>query len=193
MIFRSLRFTILALVFSFSPHLLLTQPPADQNPVPTSPLLQADKLAAENGGTAEQLQYARDLNEGILGPRNFKGAFEWFQSASQLGSIEATAWLGSMYLRGTGVDLDPVKAHELVLAAASKGDKIGYRFLGIMCEEGVVEKQDYVLALTFYLKASDLGDGYSFDRRGLLRLSGLGLGWSPKLTFSFFFRGCRPG
>jgi TPR repeat protein len=188
--FKSTVFSLALLVFV---HRLLAQTPTEQDPIPTSPLLQVHKLAAEEGRAVEQLRYARDLNDGILGPRNFTEAFKWFQSASQHGSTEASAWLGSMYLRGTGVEPDPVKAHDLVLAASSKGDKIGYRFLGMMCEEGVVEKQDYVRALTLYLKASELGDGYSFDRRGRLRLSGLGLGRSPKLAFSFYSQGAALG
>jgi TPR repeat protein len=169
------------------------QAPTLENPVPTSPLLETDHIAAQHGGVVEQLRYARDLNEGILGRRNTKEAFKWFSSTSQLGSAEATAWLGSMYLRGSGVEPDLVKAHDLITAAAAAGDKVGYRFLGVMCETGTVEKQDYVRALSFYKKASELGDANSFDKRGLMRLSGLGLNKAPKLAFALFSQGAELG
>jgi TPR repeat protein len=171
------------------------QEPTLENPIPTSPILEADRVAVEHGSALDQLRYARDLNDGILGHRNPKEAFKWFFSASQLGSAEATAWLGSMYLRGAGagIEPDPVKAHDLVMAAVAKGDRVGYRFLGIMCEEGILEKQDYVRALTLYLKASKLGDANSFDRRGQLRLAGLGLGRAPKLAFTLFSQGAALG
>jgi len=169
------------------------QEPTEKDPVPTSPLLKVDQLAAQQGGAIEQLKYARDLNDGILGPRDFKEAFKWFQSASQLGSTEASAWLGSMYLLGTGVDPDPVKAHDLLTAAAVKNDRISYRFLGVMCEGGIIEQQDYVRALGYYQKASQLGDANSFDKRGMLRLSGLGLGRAPKIAFNLFSQGAALG
>ena len=172
---------------------VLAQLPANQDPVPTSPLLEIHRKAALNGGAVERLAYGRDLNEGILGRRNYNDAFKWLQAASQLGSTEATAWLGSMYLLGHGVAPDPIKAHELLTVAAAENDKIAYRFLGTMCEGGIVEKQDYLRAADYYRKASDLGDANSFDKRGMLRISGLGLGRSPKLAFALFTEGANRG
>jgi TPR repeat protein len=148
-----------ALLFCYS----LSQLPTNQDdPGRTNLLIQSDRLAALKGGGFEQLKYVRDLNEEIFGRRKYTQPFLRFQRVSQFGSPEAIAWRGSISLLGDGVAPDQGKAHEFLTAAPRKNDKISNRFLGIDCDGGIVEKEDYLSAFHLYQSASQSGDAAAY-------------------------------
>ena len=51
--------------------------------------------------------------------RDFEEAAEWFNKAAEQGDATAQFYLGLMYVKGEGVDKDPVEAHKWAIIASS--------------------------------------------------------------------------
>ncbi|MGA7850817.1 MAG: SEL1-like repeat protein [Terriglobales bacterium] len=149
-----------------------------------------DLAAAEQGNVEAQLRVAKLYNDAR---RNYGLAFKWFEAASKQGSLEATAWLGSLYLYGHGVAQDAARGASLIQKAAGGDNPVGQRFLGMMYQDGVGVLRDYSKAFSFYSKAAAQQDAPSFDRIGSLYLHGLGVGKNRDRAFEAFTKGANLG
>lgn len=174
-------------------------PPAGQ--AGSAPLnsLQTDLAVAQRGDVSAQLRVARAYNQGQVNEgttvvrRNYTQAFKWFQSASAQGSVEAGAWLGSMYLLGHGVAQDVTRASVLIQSAAANSDPVGLRFAGLMFETGQGVPRNYRKAVAYYSQAVSKKDANAFDRLGMLTLRGLGVKRNPAQAFNLFTQGAALG
>ncbi len=162
---------------------------------PAVAAFQADLAAANTGDVQAQLRVGKALNGGATGTvrQNFTAAFKWFQAASQQGSAEATAWLGSMYLYGHGVPQDLTQAASLIQTSASSNNAVGLRFQGLMFETGQGAPRDFSQAVTAFSKAVALKDPESCSHLGNMFLRGLGVKKSVAKAQGLFAKGARLG
>jgi TPR repeat protein len=178
-------------VIFLSVIIILLLPLSINGQITTSDKLSDSDLAAAGQGDVEaQLRVAKAYNDVR---RNYGLAFKWFEAASKQGSLEATAWLGSLYLHGHGVAQDAGRGTSLIQKAADGDNPVGQRFLGTMYQDGFGVLRDYSKALSFYSKAAAQQDAPSFDRIGSLYLRGLGVGRDRERAFEAFTRGANLG
>lgn len=83
------------------------------------------KLAADQGFATAQFNLARQYEEGIGAPQNFREAARLYELAAKQGVSAAQNNLGVLYTNGQGVPKDPVKANMWYLIAAAFGDDRG--------------------------------------------------------------------
>jgi uncharacterized protein len=152
--------------------------------------LAPDLAAAKQGDLGAQLKVAKAFNETR---HNYSEALKWFEAASKQNSLEATAWLGSLYLYGHGVAQDLPRALSLIQSAVDSENPVGLRFMGAAYEEGLGVTRDYAKALSFYSKAAAQQDAGSFDRIGNLYLRGLGVSKSRPQALEAFLKGAKLG
>jgi uncharacterized protein len=123
----------------------------------------------------QQLSTGKAFNKGIDRPVDYSAAFKCFQAASSGGSVEATAWLGSLYLFGHGVSSDVNRARQLIQGAADRSDPVGLRLLGLMYQDGQGFPLSYATAAELYAKAIDQQDGRANVLLARLILHGTGV------------------
>ncbi|MGB2604187.1 MAG: tetratricopeptide repeat protein, partial [Candidatus Sulfotelmatobacter sp.] len=114
---------------------------------------------AGGGNVAAQLSVAKAYYAGTTGTsdaRNYSAAVSYFQTASNNGSAEAKAWLGTLYLHGQGVVKSTATALSLIQASASANNPVGLRFLGLMYEGGQGVTQSFATAASYFSQATAL-------------------------------------
>jgi TPR repeat protein len=155
----------------------------------------ANLAAAQQGVVAAQLNLAKSYNQGVLVDgtsvlkRNHAKALQWFQAAFQQGSVEAGAWIGSMYVLGHGVPQDVSRGAEMILASANHDDPVGLLLAGVIYENGQGVKRSYTKAFDYYSQALAKGEVRALDRLGSLYLEGHGTDRSLPKAFALFKRG----
>jgi TPR repeat protein len=159
----------------------------------------ANLSAAQQGVLEAQLKVAKNFNRGVLTNgatvvrRNYPKAFQWFQAATQQGSVEAGAWLGSMYVLGHGVAQDEIRGAEMIQSAADHGDATGLLLAGVIRENGQGVNRDYSKAFDYYSQSMAKGEIRAFDRLGSLYLAGHGTEKNVVQAFVLFNRGAALG
>lgn len=79
------------------------------------------RMSADRGKVSYILQMAYVYLYGLRGQeRDYQKAREYFQRAAKLGDSSAKTYLGEMYLRGLGVEVNYTKARQLINEAALK-------------------------------------------------------------------------
>ena len=117
--------------------------------------------------------------------RDLTAAAQWYMKADAGGNPFAAYALGSMYLRGEGVERDPERAYRYFEKAAedpSKPNAYAAYELGRMCEEGIGTEVDPDMADYWYSAAYDgfleiekgQADDRLYYRLGQMNLSGTG-------------------
>ena len=142
---------------------------------------------------AQLLARARAYNESVNGMPDYSRAFQLFQQASQQGSAEAKAWLGSMYLRGHGTSKNIELAYSLVHQASDANDPVGLRFMGMFYQNGLGVAQDYSQAKAYYEKAIALNNAYACGALGRMYLFGLGVQRNKSKAIDLFSQGAALG
>ena len=111
--------------------------------------------AAEYGNTHSMYQLSGIYYDSE--PRDYVRAFKYCSQASELGHVKAKLNLGSMYLRGQGVEQNYQKALECYQEASNLGNAKAKFCLGVMYENGYAVEQDLSQALRFYVEAYEQG------------------------------------
>ncbi|KAA6464917.1 sel1 repeat family protein [Acidobacteria bacterium AB60] len=70
------------------------------------------------------------------GPHDAVRGAEWYRVAAERGHAEAQYSLGFMYLRGEGVQADPIKGLEWLRQSAGQGDESAIRLLADVYRDG---------------------------------------------------------
>jgi TPR repeat protein len=150
--------------------------------------------AANQANPQAVLKLAKALYLNGQQMRNHREACSIFEKASVRGSAEATAWLGSCYIYGKGVEKrDNARGVSLIKAAAQSDDATGLQFLGILYERGNGVARDFSRAAELYSKAVSKGYAPAYARLGSLYLRGLGVEQNRPMAFALFNRGSRMG
>jgi hypothetical protein len=118
---------------------------------------------------------------------------KWFQQAADAGSIDATAWLGGLYLFGGAVPRDLERATSLLQKAVDANNPVGLRFMGAKYESGIGTPVDPAKAVEFYSRAIAQRDPESHARLGHMYLGGFGVSKDPEKAFHLFTAGSRLG
>jgi TPR repeat protein len=151
---------------------------------------QQDLQAAQAGDLLAQVRVGKDYDIGPNVNRNYVQAAYWFGVASGRGSLEASAWLGSLYMYGRGVTRDWDKGLGLIQQAANGNNPVGLRFAGEVYERGM---NNYTQAMTLYNQAANLGDANSMTWLGRMYLNGLGVTKNVTTATSWFLKASNAG
>lgn len=138
------------------------------------------KVLAEKGSVNSMLHLGHLywVRSPELGGADLIQSENWFLSAYKIGSIEATFYLGRLYLKKT----EFAKAREVFQAGAERGYAPSIFHLGRMYKDGMGVDKRRDIACTLFERASALGHISSKRYLGLLFLSG-------RFGFSNIFKG----
>ena len=154
---------------------------------PTSnPAFQKDLAAANAGDVQAQIRVAKFYHQGPNRARNYSEAARWFRAASNQGSQEASAWLGSFMMYGRGVPKDYDQGIALITQAAIANDPVGLRFAGQLAQKAL---HDDVQAASLFQQAADLGDANAMAWLGRMYLMGKGVPQDRNKAISLFNQG----
>jgi TPR repeat protein len=81
-----------------------------------------------------------------------------FQKAANKGDKDAEGWMGYMYEKGKGVDLDYKQAFDWYQKAADQGSRYAENRLGEMYQTGEGVAKNNELAVNWFRKAADQGN-----------------------------------
>jgi TPR repeat protein len=103
-------------------------------------------------------------------------AIEYLTRGAALGDADSMISLAALYGNGNGVAADPVRAFELVSAAAEAGSAGGYYAVGVAHEFGIGTggDADLATALEAFRKSADLGHAEALARVARFTLNGMG-------------------
>jgi uncharacterized protein len=152
-----------------------------------------DLDSARQGDPQAKLRVGRAYNEGVVVWRNGHEAAWWLQQASDEGSMEATAWLGALYLFGGAGLQDVPNGTALLQKAVDADNPIGLRFMGAKYAVGIGVPADAGKAVGFYLRAIAQKDPESYARLGRMYWGGLGIPKDTDRAFELFTAGARLG
>ncbi|CAF2973700.1 unnamed protein product [Rotaria sp. Silwood2] len=99
--------------------------------------------------------------EGVLVPKNFSIAAQWYQRAADHGSAEAANNLAIMYLNGTGIEKNLEKAKQLFELSARRGDPKAMMNLA----DVLLEINELEMARTWFDRACEAGNLYAQAQR----------------------------
>lgn len=115
---------------------------------------------------------------------NDKEAFSYLEKAAASGNPSGLDTLGSLYLQGGKIGSIEVKKDENAAVKrfkdlADKGNPVGERKMGGVCEAGIGnQKKDYKEAVSYYEKAAQGNDGVAQFRLASM----CDTGWDPENT-----------
>jgi TPR repeat protein len=133
-------------------------------PAPTSP--KGATAASLRGGLQRLLKAA-----GLDSAGDYGEAAYWYRLAANDGEAKAFTNLGTLVVRGQGVDKpDPSAAQLLWLSAAARGEPVAMFDLGTMYEHGIGVAADLAAAKKWYAWAA--AKGHTQARDALKRLDG---------------------
>ncbi len=114
------------------------------------------KKASEKGLPQAQYFYGQYLAESAKPPR-YSDAAKWMTKASSSGDLRATAYLGFLHLKGSGVAKDTEKGMALLKQAEASGLYHSWHLRGEAYLSGFGVKKDVGAAVAQLLKSVDLG------------------------------------
>lgn len=111
----------------------------------------ACEIAIEISPKDKEIQY-------LLGRAYKKGgnnmkAVDWYSESSKNKYSDAQYALGTMYLKGIGIEKDPAKAYALYNDAAQGGNSEAYIAIGILHIKGELVEKNYDKAKSYFRKA----------------------------------------
>lgn len=101
-------------------------------------------------------------------------ATKWFLEASEYGHAEAMVFLGEIYARGLGTDVDMDQSVAWLEKAGEHGMHEAFYLIGEMYYDGEGREQDKEKALEYFIKAADNGYEVAMRYIGTMYLLGEG-------------------
>ena len=115
---------------------------------------------AENGDTVAMFKigdyYSRQGNDAE--------AFKWHLKAAKLGANFSMSELGTMYLKGAGVEKNEKEGFKWILKAAESGHVASMAMVARMYEIGYIVEPDINEALKWYTEAANAGEPHAQQR-----------------------------
>lgn len=116
------------------------------------------KRQALNNDAKAQYEYAfLHYNQDGLSKKDLAIAFEYFTKAYEQGYADAALALSSFYTYGDCVEIDHVKAYEIMKFGAMHGDYHANYFLAFMYKDGDGVEKDNTHAYIHFIIAQKLG------------------------------------
>ncbi len=131
--------------------------------------------ALAKGDPLAEYEFATRYLDGRGVARDLTLGAKWLAEASAQGLPPAQYRLGALYEKGLGVFKDMNEAKALYLKAANAGNARAMHNLGVLSAESSGDsKPDFVAAVSWFKKASQLGVRDSQFNLGILETRGLG-------------------
>lgn len=139
-----------------------------------------DKVAAlqylEQAAAGGDPQYIFDLAKILeLDDASVMRAAQLYETATDLGHLEAAVHLGALFQEGRGVDQDLIKARTLYEGPARQGNPRALNNLGLLYVRGTGVPQDYEKAVEFFQAAADQGLKTAMTNLGVMYENGYGV------------------
>jgi serine/threonine-protein kinase len=139
----------------------------DRIRIPGTEAAEAPKTLAERaaaGDPQSQFEYGWNFANGLSGqPRDHEQAVEWLRKAAGNEHPEAQYALGSLYMRGFGVERNNTQALRWFRRAADGGNADAQYSIGLMYESGTGVARNPDIALQWYEEAA--ANGHERARR----------------------------
>ena len=129
------------------------------------------RKAADMGHVAALTGLGQLYQEGNGVEKNLGKALEYYRSAADKGSAVSMFYLGFMYFSGDGVEKNIEESKKWLLKAGEAGLSYGFSNLGGLYNMS----EDYSIAMEYFRKAADMGNGEAMCQIGLLYYSGKGV------------------
>ena len=129
------------------------------------------RKAADMGHVAALTGLGQLYQEGNGVEKNLGKALEYYRSAADKGSAVSMFYLGFMYFSGDGVEKNIEESKKWLLKAGEAGLSYGFSNLGGLYNMS----EDYSIAMEYFRKAADMGNGEAMCQIGLLYDSGKGV------------------
>ena len=121
-----------------------------------------------------------------LNAKNYKKAFKEFQIEAQKGNSEAQDYLGNLYAKGLGVELDYKQAVYWYNKAAKQGNGFAINNLALMYSNANGVSQNDKKAISLFEEASNKGIAIAKYNLGMMYYSGQGVNKNDKKAISLF-------
>ena len=132
-------------------------------------------------------EYGRGVEE------NEKEAVVWYMKASQIGYMNASAYVGWCYENGLGVDSDINKAIEYFEKGMRRGSGWAAHHIANFYRYGNnVEKNDQK-AFAYYLRGAELGSANSMNTVGFYYGDGKGIEKNQTIAFKWYMKAAELG
>lgn len=123
-----------------------------------------------------------------------KEEFETIKKACEAGDAKNCKVLSALYMLGKGVKKDYKAAYEIAKIWCEKDSGYFCSLGGVMHNDGVLGKVDYVKAHEFYVKGCNkLNDAPSCTNLGMLYLLAQGVEFDKNLALKYISKGCEDG
>lgn len=106
----------------------------------------------------ENIEKINTLGDNFRAEKKYVEALNCYTQTAKMGSTHAQVWMGNIYDRGLGVEVDYKKAIECFLKAAEQNNIDALNNLGVAYADGKGVEIDYAKAEAYYLKAIELGN-----------------------------------
>ncbi|GFO55393.1 hypothetical protein GMSM_24000 [Geomonas sp. Red276] len=146
-------------------------------------------LTAERGRVSSQLY----LGSFLLLCKRYEDAYRYLHLAADQGDGRAQRLLGLMFLKGTGVGMNPREAAAWFQLSARQNDPLAQRNLALLYRTGSGVPRSPQDAFRWYLAAAENGDVDSFPEVALMYLEGTGVGKDTTLGLKWVNRAADYG
>lgn len=133
--------------------------------------------AAERGDLRAMVSLGLLLETGDRVPKNVQKAIALYEKAAAKGSPDGAINLAVAAMQGIGTPRDPTRAVALLSQAAAAGSAIATYNLGVLAQAGTARVPGD--ALTYFQKATELGDPRGFVPAAILLDEGRGVKKDP--------------
>lgn len=106
----------------------------------------------------EKIEEINAQGDNLRAEKRYIDALDCYIKAANLGSSHAQLWIGNIYSRGLGVEVDNKKAVQWYLKAAEQNHTDALNNLGVAYTDGKGVAKDYEKAEAYYLKAIQYGN-----------------------------------
>jgi TPR repeat protein len=114
------------------------------------------QTAAQSGDAVAQYHLGLEMILGRRLPRDYTGALQWLQAATDNGS-DASLTIGVMYENGWGVEKNYVEALRLFRQAAAGGESTALCKIGYYLEAGAGVEKDVTAGRDYLARAAAAG------------------------------------
>ena len=126
------------------------------------------------------------LGENAIAEGDYETALLYLGLAAEAGNVDAQFRLGSMYVQGEGVPMDPELGAHYMKLAADQGNINAQNNMGLIYENGFGMPQSYENAAKYYQLAADQGYASAQNNLGMMYANGVGVEQSYEQALYYY-------
>lgn len=155
--------------------------------------LTALTMMAEGGDTGSMVQLAKGYWFGTSIPLNVDKARDWFDRASERGSLDAQMFLGMAYFAGVKLPKDRNLAAKYLKLASNQGNAMALYYMGMMYLRGEGLEQSNEKAITYLQMAANRNYAPADYDLGVIYETGNGVLANKKLACQLYGQAAQQG